>query len=107
MGLYPNFTPSLSGCLYYDHSRKSWIKEFKVLIENQTGIKRELPKEAEKPSSEIPDSEVQREEEEFSTQILDVPDLPKSPSQELLEPPPSKRRLTRYQEMVQEAEKLC
>ena len=48
-------SPSLSGCLYYvlfidDHSRKSWIyflksksetfdrfKEFKTLIENQTG----------------------------------------------------------------------
>ena len=49
-------SPSLNGCLYYvlfidDHSRKSWIyflkaksetfdrvKEFKSLIENQTGI---------------------------------------------------------------------
>ena len=51
----PMSSPSLSGCLYYvlfidDHSRKSWIyflkvksetfdkfKEFKALIENQTG----------------------------------------------------------------------
>ena len=66
-------SPSLSGCLYYDHSRKSWIKEFKALIENQTGIKRELPKEAEEPSSEIPNSEIQSEEEEFVTQIPDVP----------------------------------
>ena len=51
----PMSSPSLSGCLYYvlfidDHSRKSWIyflkaksetfdrfKEFKTLIENQTG----------------------------------------------------------------------
>ena len=64
---------TLSRCLSYDHSPKYWIKEFKALIENQTGIKRELPKEAEEPSSKIPDSEVLREEEEFVTQIPDVP----------------------------------
>ena len=31
----PMSSPSLSGYLYYDHSRKSWIKEFKALIETK------------------------------------------------------------------------
>ena len=101
----PMSSPSLSGCLYYDHSRKSWIKDFKALIENQTWIKRELPQEVEELSYEIPDSEVQREDEEFVTQILDLPEVPESPPEELLEAPPSKRRLARYQETVQEAKK--
>ena len=72
---------------------------------NQTGIKRELPKEAKEPSSDIPDSEVQRENEEFVTEILDLLEVPESPPEELLEAPPSKRRLARYRETVQEAEK--
>ena len=45
----PMSSPSLSGYLYNDHSQKSWIKEFKALIENHTGIKTEFPKEAEEP----------------------------------------------------------
>ena len=39
----------------------------------------ELSKEDERPPPEIPDSEVQREEENFETQIPDVPKEPGSP----------------------------
>ena len=44
----------------------------------------ELSKEDEGPPPEIPDSEVQREEEEFEDQIPDVPEDTKSLSEELL-----------------------
>ena len=54
---------------------------------------------------EFPDSEIQREEEEFDDQIPDVPENIESPLKELLEVPPSKRRPAWYQETVQEAEK--
>ena len=53
----------------------------------------ELSKEDEVPSLEFPDSEIQREEEEFEDQILDAPEDTESPLEELLEVPPSKRRL--------------
>ena len=45
---------------------------------------------------EFPDSEIQREEEEFDDQILDVPENIESPLEELLEVPPSKRRPAWY-----------
>ena len=54
---------------------------------------------------EFPDSEIQREEEEFDDQIPNVPEKTESPLEELLEVPPSKRRLAWYREMVQEVEK--
>ena len=52
----------------------------------------ELSKEDEVPPPYIPDSEVQREEEEFENEILDVPEELESPPEALLEVPPSKRR---------------
>ena len=52
---------------------------------------------------EFLDSEIQREEEEFDDQIPDVPENIESPLEELLEVPPSKRRLAWYRETVQEA----
>ena len=54
---------------------------------------------------EFPDSEIQREEEEFDDPIPGVPENIESPLEELLEVPPSKRRHAWYREMVQEAEK--
>ena len=54
---------------------------------------------------EFPDSEIQREEEEFDDQILDVPENIESPLKELLEVPHSKRRPAWYRETIQEAEK--
>jgi len=54
---------------------------------------------------EFPDSEIQREEEEFDDPIPGVPENIESPLEELLEVPPSKRRHAWYQETVQEAEK--
>ena len=41
---------------------------------------------------EFPHSKIQREKEEFEDQIPDVPEDTKSPPEELLEVPPSKRR---------------
>ena len=41
---------------------------------------------------EFPDSEIQREEEEFHDQISDIPENIEIPLEELLEVPPSKRR---------------
>ena len=55
--------------------------------------------------SEIANSKVQREEEEFEDQIPNAPEETESPLEELLEVPPSKRRLSWYREMVQEYEK--
>ena len=54
---------------------------------------------------EFPDSEIQREEEEFDDHIPDVPENIESPLEELLELPPSKRRPAWYREMVQKFEK--
>ena len=54
---------------------------------------------------EFPDSEIQREEEEFEDQIPDAPEDTESPPEELLEVPPSKRRTSSYRETVQEGEK--
>ena len=65
----------------------------------------ELSKEDEVPPLEFPDSEIQREEEEFKDQIPDAPEDIESPPEELLEVPPSKRRPPWYQETIQEAEK--
>ena len=65
----------------------------------------ELSKEDEGPPLEIPDSKVQREEEEFEDQIPNAPKETASPPEELLEVPPSKRRPAWYRETVQEAEK--
>ena len=48
------------------------------------------------PPLEFPDSEIQREEEEYEDQILDAPEDTKSPPEELLEVPPSKRISTWY-----------
>ena len=45
---------------------------------------------------EFPVSETQREEEEFEDQIPDAPEDTESPPKELLEVPPSKRRLAWY-----------
>ena len=56
----------------------------------------ERSKEDEGPTSKIPDSEVQREEEEFENQIPDVPKELESPPEELLEVPLSKRRPAWY-----------
>ena len=64
----------------------------------------ELSKEDEVPL-EVPNSKVHREEEEFEDQIPDVLEDTESPSEELLEVPPYKRRSALYQEMVQEGEK--
>ena len=61
----------------------------------------ELSKKDEVPPLEFPVSETQREEEEFEDQIPDVPEDTGSPSEELLEVPPYKRRSAWYQEMVQ------
>ena len=61
--------------------------------------------EDEVPPLEFPDSEIQREEEEFEDQILDAPEDTKNPPEELLEVPPSTRRLAWYQEPVQEGDK--
>ena len=47
---------------------------------------------------EFPDSEIQREEEEFDDPILGVPENIESPLEELLEVPPSKRRPAWYRE---------
>ena len=49
------------------------------------------PEEAVSPL-EFPDSEIQREEEEFEDQIPDAPEDTESPPEELLEVPPFKRR---------------
>ena len=49
---------------------------------------------------EFPNSEIQREEEEFEDQIPDVPKDTKSPPEELLEVPPFERRPAWYQETV-------
>ena len=64
-----------------------------------------LSKKDEVPPPEVPNSEVQREEEEFEDQIPDAPEDTESPPEELFEVPPSKRRPTWYRETVQEAEK--
>ena len=64
----------------------------------------ELSKEDEEPPSNMPDLEVQMEEEEFETQIPYMPKEPESLPEELLEAP-SKRRHAWYRETVQEAEK--
>ena len=66
---------------------------------------KELPKEVEESPSEIPDSEVQREEEEFEPQIPDVLEESERSTEELLEAPPFERRPAWYLETVQEAEK--
>ena len=66
-------------------------------------VKHELSKEDEVPPLEFPDSEIQREEEEFDDQIPDVPENIEIPLEELLEVPPSKRRPAWYREIVQEA----
>ena len=42
-------------------------------------VKHELSKEDEVPPLEFPDSEIQREEEEFEDQIPDAPEDTKSP----------------------------
>ena len=65
----------------------------------------ELSKEDQVLSLEIPNSEIQREEEEFQDQILDALEDTESPPEELLEVRPSKRRPASYREMVQEAKK--
>ena len=75
------------GQRYIEVSRDVIFHEEAVFRQTQ-----ELSKEDEGPPSEIPNSEVQREEEEFENQIQDVPKEPKTPPEELLEVPPSKRR---------------
>ena len=45
---------------------------------------------------EFPDSETQREEEEFEDQIPDAPEDTRSTPEELLKVPPSKRRSAWY-----------
>ena len=57
---------------------------------------KELPKDVEESPSKIPDSEFQREEKEFESQIPNVPEESERPVEELLEVPPSKRRPTWY-----------
>ena len=56
----------------------------------------ELSMEDEVPPLEFPDSEIQREEEEFEDQIPDAPKDVESPPEELLKVPPSKRRPAWY-----------
>ena len=58
----------------------------------------EILKEDELPPLEFPDSEIQREEEEFEDQIPDALEDTESPPEELLEVPPSKRRPARRRE---------
>ena len=65
----------------------------------------ELSTEDEVPPLELPNSEIRREEEEFKDQIPDAPEDTKSAPEELLEVPPSRRRPSWYQVMVQEGEK--
>ena len=88
------------GQRYIEVSRDVIFHEEVVFRQTQ-----KLSKKDEEPPSEIPDSDVQREEEEFENQIPDVPEEPESPPEELLEVPPSKRRPTWYRETVQEADK--
>ena len=57
----------------------------------------EISKEDEVPHPEVPDSKVQREEEEFKDQIPDALEDTESPPEELLEVPPSKRRLAWFE----------
>ena len=65
----------------------------------------ELSTEDEVSPLEFPYSEIQREEEEFEDQIADALEDTRSPPEEILEVPPSKRRPAWYRETVQEAEK--
>ena len=88
------------GQRYIEVSRDVIFHEEVVFRQTQ-----ELSKEDEGPPSEIPDSKVQREEEDFENQISDVPKEPESPPEELLEVPPSKRRPAWYRKTVQEDEK--
>ena len=62
------------------------------------------PKDAVAPL-EFPDSEIQKEEEEFDDENPYVPENIECPLEELLELPPSKRRPAWYRETIQEAEK--
>ena len=87
---------------------KGTSKSVETLIFHEEAVYRqtqELSKEDEGPPFEIPNLDVQGDEEEFENQIPDVPKEPESPSEELLEVPPYKRRSAPYQEMVQEGEK--
>ena len=52
----------------------------------------ELSKEDEASPLEFPNSEIQREEEEFEDQIPEALEDTERPPEELLEVPPSKRR---------------
>ena len=79
------------GQRYIEVSRDVIFHEEAVFRQTQ-----ELSKEDEGPPSEIPDLNVQREEEEFENQIPDVPKEPESPPEELLEIPLSKRRPAWY-----------
>ena len=81
-------TASVPGERYIEASRDVIFHEEVVFRQTQ-----EISKEDEGPPSEIPDSEVQREKEEFENQIPNVPEETESPLEELLEVPPSKRRL--------------
>ena len=88
---------SKSYCIYVPRQR--YIEVSKDVIFHEEDVFRqtqELTKEDEEPPSEILNSEVQREEEEFETQILDVLEEPGSPPEELLKVCPSKRRPAWY-----------
>ena len=59
-------------------------------------VEHEISKKDEVPPLEFPDSEIQREAEEFEDQIPDAPEDTESPPEELVEVPPYKMRLAWY-----------
>ena len=62
---------------------------------------KELLKDIEESPTEIPDSEVQREEKENEPQIPNVPIESERPAEEVLEGPSSKRRYAWFRETLQ------
>ena len=86
--------------MYIEVSRDVIFHEEVVFRQTQ-----ELSKEDEVPPLEFLDSKIQREDAEFEDQIPDALEDTRSPPEEILEVPPSKRRPAWYRETVQEVEK--
>ena len=77
-GIFVSYNDSLKAYHIYVPGQR-YIEVSKDVIFHEEAVFRptqELPKEDEGPPSEIPDSEVQREEEKFENQILDLPEEP-------------------------------
>ena len=105
--IFVGYSDSSKACDIYV-PRQRYIEVSRDVIFHEEAVFRltqELSKEDEGPPLEFPDSEVQREEEEFEDQIPDTLEDIEIPPEELLEVPPSKRRPAWYRETVQEAEK--